>query len=173
LDTNLFTGTIPPSIGTFTDLGFLDLLWNNIKGTIPTELGLLSKLATLDFGGNNLSGTIPNQLGLLSMLTYLSMRSNGFTGTVPTSLASLPLLSKSTQSLVSVLLRNYCFSRVCILHTEKLFLNDNDLTGSLNAFCGNSTHFEYFAANTCGQEDEIECTCCNACCNLDGFCNPI
>jgi hypothetical protein len=170
LDANIFTGTIPPSIGTFTDLNFLDFGGNTFKGTIPNELGLLSKLTSLDFGGNNLSGTIPNQLGLLSKLNYLGLHSNGFTGTVPTSLANLALLSKSTQFLVSVLLRNYCFSRVCILHTEKLFLFDNDLTGSLNAFC--SIHYEFFAANTCGQV-EIECTCCTHCCNLDSTCDPI
>jgi Leucine-rich repeat (LRR) protein len=75
LDVNLFNGTIPTSLGTFTDLSWLGLSQNNLIGTIPSELGLLSNLTTL----------------------YLD--SNQFTGTVPASLANLPL-RKSTQSLV-------------------------------------------------------------------------
>jgi Leucine-rich repeat (LRR) protein len=75
LESNLLTGTIPPSIGTFTNLEFLDVHGNNLRGRIPAELGLLTKLA------------------------YLDLSSSQLTGTVPTSLASLPLLSKSTQLL--------------------------------------------------------------------------
>jgi hypothetical protein len=65
---------------------------------------------------------------------------------------------------------HFWLSRVHILLiTETLFLNDNDLTGSLDAFCG--IDFEVFAANPCEQV-LIECKCCNACC--DGVhCNEL
>jgi hypothetical protein len=144
LDENLLTGTIPPSIGMFTDLYFLNV------------------------HGSNLSGTIPNELGLLSMLTFLSLSSNSFNGTVPTSLASLPLLGKSTQSLLFLYpVCNFFSHSMSILWiTESLYLNDNDLTGSLDAFCG--IVFEHFVANTCGQ-DEIECTCCTHCGSVNGL----
>jgi Leucine-rich repeat (LRR) protein len=136
---NLLSGTIPSSIGTVANLFFLDLSTNDFNGTIPSELGLLSDLATL----------------------YLA--SNQFTGTIPTSLASLPNLGKPATQLISFSVQ-FCrynwFSRVC-LHaphpTEYLALSDNNLTGSLDAFCG--IDLEFFAANTCAQ-DEIECTCC-------------
>ena len=49
-------------------------------------------------------------------------------------------------------------------NTEELYLNGNNLTGSVDALCG--IDFEWFAANTCGQDDEINCTCCSACCDL-------
>ena len=51
--------------------------------------------------------------------------------------------------------------------TDYLYLEDNDLTGSLDAFC--DIDFDYFAANICGQEDEINCTCCTHCCYLEPF----
>ena len=39
------------------------------------------------------------------------------------------------------------------------------------AFCG--IDFELFAANTCDQDDEMNCTCCTHCCDVDGTCLPI
>jgi hypothetical protein len=55
--------------------------------------------------------------------------------------------------------------------TEKLFLYDNEFTGSVNALCG--MDLETFAANTCGQ-DEINCTCCTHCCVPEtGYCDQI
>ena len=57
-------------------------------------------------------------------------------------------------------------SQVCmliLLVTEQLYLYDNNLTGSLDVFC--RIDLEMFAANTCEQPDEINCTCCNVCCD--------
>jgi hypothetical protein len=64
--------------------------------------------AFLSLGINSFTGTIPNELGLLSNLCHLALSVNQLTGTVPTTLASLPLLSKLTQSLVTVTFCYYC-----------------------------------------------------------------
>jgi hypothetical protein len=169
MDTNLLTGTIPPSIGTLTDLDFLDFGDNNLSGKIPIELGLLTKLTMLSLRANQMTGTIPSELGLLTKLTVLVLSVNQLTGTVPTSLASLPLLSKSTQSLFLFPFATVVF-HVCTLFHTGLYLDGNDLSGSLDAFC--SMNFTSFAANTCGH-DEMNCTCCNICCDLDGSCKFI
>jgi hypothetical protein len=149
LTDNLFSGTIPPSIGTFTNLDFLDFGDNSLNGTIPTEIGLLSKLEVLD------------------------LYSNRFTGTVPSSLASLPLSKSHTHS-CTILFRRYGCSRVYIfLVTEQLNIFDNDLTGSLDAFCvlADLEGFERLAANTCDEQDEIACYCCTHCCDPEkGIC---
>ena len=143
----------------------LRLYENVLNGTIPTELGLLHDLEWLNLFSNQVTGTIPTELGLLSNLEYLALDSNRLTGTVPTTLASLPLLSKSQP-----LLFRYSFFTMCShvrsssLFTEKLYLEGNELTGSVNALCG--INFEEFSVNTCGQV-EINCTCCTHCCHLE------
>ena len=68
-------------------------------------------------------------------------------------------------------------SHVCmyiLLITEYLYLHINDLTGSVDAFCG--IGLEEFEANACGQGNEIDCSaqCCDSwCCDESGACNPL
>jgi len=58
-------GQIPPSIGSFQRLRYLNLSQSFFKGTIPYQLGNLSKLEYLDLKGIDLYGEIPSQLGKL------------------------------------------------------------------------------------------------------------
>jgi Leucine-rich repeat (LRR) protein len=159
-------------LGILTKLTYLSLGTNELTSNIPRGLGLLAELTQLILERNQLSGTIPNELSLLTKLTWLDLSQNQLTGTVPTSLASLPLDSKSTQSLLFLFRFATIVSHVrTFFHTVFTF-DSNDLTGSLDAFCNNSNYIEVFAANACGQ-DEMNCTCCNHCCNPDGWCDPI
>jgi hypothetical protein len=143
LDTNLFTGTIPPSIGLLTNLDFLDLSVNDLNGTIPTEIGLLSELEVL--------------------ILY----SNRLTGTVPSSLASLPLSTSDIQSCSHAVWRCWFSHLYIFLVTGTLEIFDNNLTGSLDEFCAlvDRERLERFRANSCGQEVEIACGCCTDCCD--------
>ncbi len=52
---------------------------------------------------------------------------------------------------------------------EMLYLNGNDLTGSLDApFCDSSIPFFEFFADCRGETPEVQCTCCTTCCNAQG-----
>lgn len=67
LDDNVFTGTIPPSIGLLNNLDFLDRAHHNLNGTTPAEIGLLTKLEVLALYSNQLTGTLPSSLASLPL----------------------------------------------------------------------------------------------------------
>ena len=56
---NELNGSIPRTIGNFTELWYLDLERNRLTGSIPPELARLSKLNTLYLACNQLSGVVP------------------------------------------------------------------------------------------------------------------
>jgi Leucine-rich repeat (LRR) protein len=73
LDSTLFTGGIPPSIGDLTNLQVLSIDKTLFEGNLPTELNLLTGLTKLDLYGSDLSGEIPD-LGELTRLGTLLHR---------------------------------------------------------------------------------------------------
>jgi Leucine-rich repeat (LRR) protein len=121
LGVNQLTGDIGPVINMLPpSLAELGLAFNLFNGTIPTSIGTFTDLNWLGLSENNLIGTIPSELGLLSNLTTLFLHENQFTGTVPASLANLPL-RKSTQSLVSIpILPTFCSCAHFLLITQRL-----------------------------------------------------
>jgi Leucine-rich repeat (LRR) protein len=86
---NNIEGTIPATIGAFSELEKLELSFNKISGTIPTEIGNLKNLKILAFNGNNLTGDLPGSIGNLTMLEELHVSSNDFYGVIPQSIGNL------------------------------------------------------------------------------------
>ncbi len=80
---NNMNGTLPVSIGYFTDLKILRLSFNKLTGTIPMEIGRLSNLELLALNGNNLSGSIPSSIGNIESLKELHLSSNRLTRNDP------------------------------------------------------------------------------------------
>ncbi|CAI7898250.1 unnamed protein product, partial [Closterium sp. NIES-54] len=80
LAVNLFSGTIPTTIGNLAKLETLDLSSNQLSGAIPTAIGNLSNMNYLSLSYNRLSGTIPAAIGKLAILTHLDLRCNYLTG---------------------------------------------------------------------------------------------
>ncbi|PHT41537.1 hypothetical protein CQW23_20391 [Capsicum baccatum] len=62
---NSFTGNIPHTIGSLSNLNFLLLKNNQLQGEIPTQIGLLNKLSVMDFSFNKLYGPLLPCLGNL------------------------------------------------------------------------------------------------------------
>ncbi len=89
LDGNSFTGAIPASLGSLANLRFLDLHDNFLTGAIPTSLGNLSFLTTLFLQDNLLDGAIPDSSGGLGQLQTLQLAGNALTGAIPPSMGNL------------------------------------------------------------------------------------
>ncbi|XP_014499714.1 LRR receptor-like serine/threonine-protein kinase GSO2 [Vigna radiata var. radiata] len=106
-------GQIPPSIGSFQSLRYLNLSFSTFFGTIPYELGNLSKLEYLDLKETYIHGEIPSQLGKLSSMRYLDLSLNfRINGEIPSQLGSLS-------------------------HLRYLYLSGNSLSGALPFQVGN------------------------------------
>ncbi|WVZ15688.1 hypothetical protein V8G54_013254 [Vigna mungo] len=80
---------IPSTIGSFTNLQYLNLSCSAFSGRIPFQLGNLSLLRYLDLGRNSLLGPVPFQIGNLRQLQYLHLGRNALSGEVPFQLGNL------------------------------------------------------------------------------------
>ncbi|KAK3027514.1 hypothetical protein RJ639_040229 [Escallonia herrerae] len=93
LNTNNFTGGIPPSLGRLSNLYWLDLAENQLTGSLPVSnmnttiplpgLDLLKKAKHLLFDSNQLTGRIPATLGLVQTLEALNLAHNNLSGPFP------------------------------------------------------------------------------------------
>ncbi len=92
LRANGLIGKLPPEIGDFPELLWLDLsgyaAWiigrNDLEGPVPPQLGQLAKLEFLDLSSNDFSGPAPAELGNLAQLVRLDLRRNALTSLPPT-----------------------------------------------------------------------------------------
>jgi len=112
LNSNQLNGTIPAQLGDLTNLFFLFLDHNQLRGSIPPQLGNLVHLADIQLSYNNLSGPIPAELSSLTELTQLDLQFNRLKGEIPAELGNLTEL-------------------------HYLVLNDNNLSGPLPSEIGN------------------------------------
>ena len=88
LSDSQLTGTIPPELGSLSNLKSLNLSNNRLTGTIPAELGSLSNLESLNLSSNELTG-IPGELGNLPNLETLYLGFNELAGPIPGELGNL------------------------------------------------------------------------------------
>lgn len=122
LHRNMFTGTIPASVGYMGELAYLHMYWNagqsGIGGPIPTSIGLLRKLNEFHAWNNTLTGSIPEEIGDMTNLRSLRMNQNKLSGPLPQSIGKL---------------------------TNLYYLDtyENDMTGDVPAGIANLTHLQY------------------------------
>ena len=90
---NGLVGSLPPEIGTLSDLRRLEIGGNGgLTGPIPFELSSLADLEALHLQANGLTGSIPAGLGRLTNLEKLLLGSNPLGGQVPPELGNLTRL---------------------------------------------------------------------------------
>ena len=142
LSNSLFSGEIPPEVGSLTALRWLDLGANQLSGKIPSELGNLVNLEGLKLGLNLLTGEIPSELGNLTSLRQLSLGSNQLSGEIPSELGNLANLEGL--SLRRNLLTGEIPSELgSLVNLESLDLAVNQLTGDLPAELGGLTSLRW------------------------------
>ncbi|KAJ4982154.1 hypothetical protein NE237_032991 [Protea cynaroides] len=90
LSANQFTGSIPTSLASITQLSAMSLNNNLLAGEIPDAFQGLTGLINLDLSSNNISGQLPPSMESLSSLTTLHLQSNQLSGTLDV-LQDLPL----------------------------------------------------------------------------------
>ncbi|KAL7002978.1 hypothetical protein U1Q18_004138 [Sarracenia purpurea var. burkii] len=90
LSDNQFTGSIPSSLSSLSQLSAMSLNDNQLTGEIPDAFQDLAGLINLDLSSNNLSGQLPTSLESLSSLTTFHLQSNRLSGTLDV-LQDLPL----------------------------------------------------------------------------------
>lgn len=83
LSSNNFTGKIPDSISSFTNLHFLNLSSNGLNGAIPAFIGNLTALESFDISRNEFTGKIPQELAGLRFLSIFNVSYNNLTGPIP------------------------------------------------------------------------------------------
>ena len=86
---NNLSGTLPPDLGSISQLQTLTLKHNQISGGIPPQLGNLSSLEFFDLGFNQLTGSIPPELGNLSNLFVIELDNNQLSGKIPIVMANM------------------------------------------------------------------------------------
>ncbi len=91
--TNLFTDSIPSSIGNLTQLEGLELSTASLEGAIPSSMGNLKKLKGLNLNNNDLTGKIPDSFAGLDSLRYVAFNDNQLSGPVPLGLLNIDSLS--------------------------------------------------------------------------------
>ncbi|KAG6642309.1 probable LRR receptor-like serine/threonine-protein kinase At1g07650 isoform X2 [Carya illinoinensis] len=94
IESNLFSGPIPPELGNLVDLETLTLNANNLTGELPTTLTNLTKLKNLRISSNNFTGRMPNFFGSWKQLQALELQASGMEGPIPSSLSVLSNLTE-------------------------------------------------------------------------------
>ena len=89
LESKNLQGTLPPEIGNFTNLEYLDLPGNLLSGFIPAEIGNLTHLQFLRLYSNQLSGSIPPEIGDCISLKVMQIHGNQLTGPIPAEMGNL------------------------------------------------------------------------------------
>ncbi|URD76021.1 LRR receptor-like serine threonine-protein kinase [Musa troglodytarum] len=137
---NSISGQIPPTVGNFVQLKYLDLSWNSIRnhisGQIPETIGGLQNLHGLYLDDNLISGQIPATIGGLQNLHELYLSGNSVIGQIPDTIGrlhSLEYLDISNNNLSGSLPKT--MGGLCNL--TMIHLSQNNISGELtNLFDG-------------------------------------
>ena len=127
---NELGGTIPPEIGSLSNLRDLRISYTKVSGSIPVEFGTLSSLSSLNLSNNRLDGTIPATLGQIPTLRSLILHRNSLSGTIPVALFSSGAL---WQLLLSENLLNGPIPKEIAncLGLHNVQMNNNQLAGAI------------------------------------------
>ncbi|KEH28333.1 LRR receptor-like kinase [Medicago truncatula] len=156
----MFSGTIPSAIGNCSKLEDLNLSFNRLRGEIPVFVWRIQSLLHILVHNNSLSGELPFEMTELKYLRNISLFDNQFSGVIPQSLginSSIVKLDCMNNKFNGNIPPNLCFGKHLLelnmginqlqggipsdlgrcATLRRLFLNQNNFTGSLPDFASN------------------------------------
>ncbi|PHT78373.1 hypothetical protein T459_16425 [Capsicum annuum] len=86
---NLFSGSIPASLGNCRSLLRVSFWTNQLFRDVPTEFWSLPRVYHLDLSGNAFSGNISNMISSAKNLSNLQISRNKFSGVIPSEIENL------------------------------------------------------------------------------------
>ncbi|KAL5719818.1 hypothetical protein ACHQM5_012555 [Ranunculus cassubicifolius] len=142
---NHIVGNIPSQIDRLQNLYLLSMGYNSFNGGIPAGFRNLQKLQALELADNQLSGNIPSFLNNMSQLFVLSLKNNFLEGSIASSLESqnLQYLDLSSNKFTGTIPKEIGLSSQLL----NLSLAHNSLTGSIPLEVGNLKNLEYFGVS--------------------------
>ncbi|KAJ6886107.1 hypothetical protein NC651_026702 [Populus alba x Populus x berolinensis] len=93
LESNQFSGVVPPELGKLVNLKTLILSGNKLVGTWPEALAQIKDLKDFRVSDNNLNGTVPEFIGNWTQLQKLDLYATGLQGPIPLAIFHLEKLS--------------------------------------------------------------------------------
>ncbi|KAH7422833.1 hypothetical protein KP509_12G027800 [Ceratopteris richardii] len=92
---NRLSGSLPPELGSMTQVQVMDLSFNNLSGNIPDSLASCVGLVYLNLSANQLTGSLPSELtGSLTSLIVLNLSANKLSGSIPASISKIKTLQQ-------------------------------------------------------------------------------
>ena len=170
------TGWLPETLAHIKSLSQLGLYKNALSGTIPDIFQHANQIRYINLEDNHMHGSIPLNIKLLTNLDTLALANNKFDGMVPIAAlaqTTLKYLSLSGNEFSSML--DHSIGDMTTM--EHMYLDHNKIKGTADVICNNTganIALKYFVADCEGPNPNIECGCCDLCCNdLNATCNNL
>ncbi|CAN6545286.1 unnamed protein product [Malus baccata var. baccata] len=140
LQSNSFSGYIPPELWQLTNLNYLRLDSNDFGGQLPSQIGNLNLLYRLNVSRNHLTGVIPRSIGNFTQILYLDLSNNNLTGVIPQSIGNFTqilYLNLSHNKLTGVISYPSMFDN--LQFCNQLDFSNNLLSGAIPSTMGTLT----------------------------------
>ncbi|TKY72323.1 leucine-rich repeat receptor protein kinase [Spatholobus suberectus] len=130
-ESNLFTGSIPSTLGLVKTLEVVRFDVNYLNGPLPLNINNLTSVRELFLSNNRLSGSMPNLTGM-NALSYLDMSNNSFNP------SDFPLWMSTLPSLTTIMMENTKLhgripvSLFSLVQLQTVVLRNNQLNGTLD-----------------------------------------
>ncbi|XP_059628295.1 probable LRR receptor-like serine/threonine-protein kinase At3g47570 [Cornus florida] len=150
LSHNLFTGSIPNSLGNLT----IKKIVAKLNSSIPTSFWSLTDLLELSLSSNSLSGGLPPDIGNLKAAYLIDLSMNQFSGDIPSTISSL-------KNLINLSLAHNIIqgpipdSFGTLVNLEFLDLSQNILSGVIPKSLEALLYLKYFSVSFNGLRGEI------------------
>jgi hypothetical protein len=134
LSDNALIGTLPESLGLWTQLPYFSVATNQLEGTLPESIGQATLLVYFDVAYNAFTGTLPVSVGQWTNLVAFSVTSNALTESLPSDISNW---------------KNIATVKVA----------GNSFTGSIPNDVCNAMNLTSLEADC----SELSCSCCTVC----------